>query len=1756
MEIVNKIITNDARKRGSFKGEPEGFVNLPVGSLFGRHEYRYWKKLPNESWTPYVNLYYQPTRLELERDSFGKMWYMRPDGWKYVGEFNITGQKQESVGPDPIEPSSSLMELYYWPSEDAVSPIKYECGDSISSLLDVYYSEGYSKGNVLRIRNTGDSDLVISGMSIDGFDSEYINVSIYNPLDEDFHYLNDFPFPITIPAGSPEDNELVYEVVFDEGKIIEDLGEGNRHWTLNVESNNPISPTCSFDVGGDFQPYVTPIWSNTWYEPFLSKTIYSANLILEESEGIGYYFTAERTENNNIKITNNSVLTTENNSVRVYIGDTGDPIDERDGISWTSTNGNGAEYNYECDPDDTYVGVTIQKTTGDEEYFGTYYIQVPYSEWISNEIEFDCGSNLEPSASYPNYYESFELTNISTDTDSIVNYIKTDDSQSDYVSVFVWDDDTESMIPASLYFENPVDVFYENSIYYEVVFDREAILNDFGSGSYTANVSYETTQGTCEFTVEKYIHPILPEFLYEQNGNEWNIPSSGGGQYYANGGSSRHGWGLWISTSDTTRELVHFEENTSGGETFNLSEYYDNPAVQDVPGNIKKFFLTYTLIGSGGGNPLAEIPSNINIVNYAGDEPIVTNYTEMESKFEEIGCDWIYVDSNMGGNILTCNFGQWIEVDVTSTNVTISTVNSLPELPITPGYEDYTIPEYTGESVVGDMYGFDRSENSYYTSSLSWEPYGMIVQSDMSDNGKYIHSKFWDTVNSEYKTLFFEFDEEIQTFVEHVKSLPENLNGWNADSTGKRKVSRNGDLLTGAITGSQAAYGFWRSGEEYPEKVWYIDQTHQAKFLTSDGKFVFGTYFHPDEHRTVVFVYNTETQEEMYVMDATDVYMVPYSSNFFIGRERINGNITKFIFVTEYYTWLMENRPFAINGTNIDEFNFNINDLSLDGNVMIGRTYSSPSAPIYWNLLEEPVDFKRESHELPMSNPSGDHTLQTISSDGSIVIGTVESDWFYWKLYYTDGIVTSTEGPFDLQQSIFDRTSGLPQEFWNPSNPPPLDNYVVNSTFQPVIGYQGRQFMFSTVKVLEDGSSIRPSIGYAIPTEPLLIDPDIPPPINNNFEDAIDIDYQICGETLILTGSNINATRQDGEPYPITDSDDEYVSASIHSVWWKWTPSMEISGSNVTFDLVSSSYDTQIAVYTGSSLSTLEKIIFDDDFYLDYRSKVAFDFTPGVTYYIQVDGYYGEMGDIDLRVKVPCPEAPCEYTEPSDLAPYGDGLLQGFASTDFSDTYWNSINSASTGPSFYSETIMISDDGKYTLIGGPRYTSNRQFAIIEKTGSSFLSKQIDQTGINQLTGVRRQYDYVSTSDPLNHQIARNGIFVSGVNIGGSPSIYPNASACWKDGFDNPPLINANPNYYRWISDNGRYTLGYNVSNQPIVVDLINNTEEIITGSTYQPQAFNYCMDKIVGWSSIDPNERAAIFTKSSFDNWVEEEGIIVAHNVDPEVDYPSISCMSGDGTKLCGYDSYGYNVALYWDLSQPPTGGYYQATVLPNHENSSSYGKSGTAEMISSDGTIISGYTEYGYPCFWKSQNNFSKCYLLQDFLIASTYGPNTASLNNGSAWVNGSYNVFGKFGTSVDGKHLIAIAEKSNTTSESMIYASPFVSISDYQFPLMGSGSWGSLEISASRSGDTVTITTSHNVGAYAWTVLIGKTTGIFDYFSSNFYGSFGSNGVDVRDYNLPTSTGPWYINVYSYVPVSSGQTGMYEENGYDYIVTPKHQI
>jgi hypothetical protein len=141
-------------------------------------------------------------------------------------------------------------------------------------------------------------------------------------------------------------------------------------------------------------------------------------------------------------------------------------------------------------------------------------------------------------------------------------------------------------------------------------------------------------------------------------------------------------------------------------------------------------------------------------------------------------------------------------------------------------------------------------------------------------------------------------------------------------------------------------------------------------------------------------------------------------------------------------------------------------------------------------------------------------------------------------------------------------------------------------------------------------------LGYSVAFDPAR-------PANDNFADAT----AIGGASGGAAGTNVWATREPGEP-PM-----QAGFTSDKSVWFAWTAP---TTGTATFDTAGSGFDTTLGVYTGAAVGALASppcgVCQNDDAGGGTKtSRVVFNTVAGTVYYIDVDGWNGEYGPVQLN---------------------------------------------------------------------------------------------------------------------------------------------------------------------------------------------------------------------------------------------------------------------------------------------------------------------------------------------------------------------------------------------------------------------------------------------------------------------------------------------------------------------------------------------
>jgi hypothetical protein len=190
-------------------------------------------------------------------------------------------------------------------------------------------------------------------------------------------------------------------------------------------------------------------------------------------------------------------------------------------------------------------------------------------------------------------------------------------------------------------------------------------------------------------------------------------------------------------------------------------------------------------------------------------------------------------------------------------------------------------------------------------------------------------------------------------------------------------------------------------------------------------------------------------------------------------------------------------------------------------------------------------------------------------------------------------------------------------------------------------------------------------------------------PVNDAFANA----QVISGASGGLAGANSGATKETNEP--------DHATPGGLSVWYRWTASRT---ADVSFDTGGSSFDTLLAVYTGSAVNGLTHVTSNDDADgFGLQSKVYFSAVSGTEYRIAVDGYYGASGNFTLNWNT-SPVAPGNLTVTS---PGPDTVRMSWQDNSGNeDGFWIFVDGNYTPPNVAANTTTRDVSG---LQQGTRY---------------------------------------------------------------------------------------------------------------------------------------------------------------------------------------------------------------------------------------------------------------------------------------------------------------------------------------------------------------------------------------------------------------------------------------------------------------------
>ena len=145
------------------------------------------------------------------------------------------------------------------------------------------------------------------------------------------------------------------------------------------------------------------------------------------------------------------------------------------------------------------------------------------------------------------------------------------------------------------------------------------------------------------------------------------------------------------------------------------------------------------------------------------------------------------------------------------------------------------------------------------------------------------------------------------------------------------------------------------------------------------------------------------------------------------------------------------------------------------------------------------------------------------------------------------------------------------------------------------------------------------------------------------------------------------------------------------TVWFKLTPGTTA----ITIVTFGSTYDSVLAVYTGSAVNGLTPVVCNDDTG-GLQSRITFNATSGTTYYVQVGGYSGASGNLIVHLGRGAPANDsfgaanavttlgASRTASTDSASSETGettfLVCNNLSTAIAQTVWYAFTAPSSGP--------------------------------------------------------------------------------------------------------------------------------------------------------------------------------------------------------------------------------------------------------------------------------------------------------------------------------------------------------------------------------------------------------------------------------------------------------------------------------------------
>ncbi len=183
-------------------------------------------------------------------------------------------------------------------------------------------------------------------------------------------------------------------------------------------------------------------------------------------------------------------------------------------------------------------------------------------------------------------------------------------------------------------------------------------------------------------------------------------------------------------------------------------------------------------------------------------------------------------------------------------------------------------------------------------------------------------------------------------------------------------------------------------------------------------------------------------------------------------------------------------------------------------------------------------------------------------------------------------------------------------------------------------------------------------------------------PVPGSSNDGFASARVLTGDSGSVADNSSTATKEPGEPNHVGNSGGK-------SLWYQWTAP---NSGAATFDTAGSSFDTLLAAYTGTAVSTLTTLAANDDVNGGVQSLISFNAVAGTTYRVAVDGYNGAAGSIVLNWAVSTVSPVIFNFSP---ASGNAGTIVTIAGTNFTGVSSVRFNGVSAAYSVNSQTQIV-----------------------------------------------------------------------------------------------------------------------------------------------------------------------------------------------------------------------------------------------------------------------------------------------------------------------------------------------------------------------------------------------------------------------------------------------------------------------------------